>query len=133
MKIEAKGTDGGNLNGRWRLSVETGENPLIRKAEFFVGNPAQPIAATSAPFIVVTNSGTVNSLGLCIAQAGIYKAGNFEFHVRVIDVRNLNEGEAAALPLYKEVMQRISEPLPEGSDIMDMTGSQPKAVIIKRQ
>ena len=115
IKTTSQGSFGPSLRGTWELTVDPNEDYIVRKALFTQ-------LGRDEPTIVVTSNGLITKDGLTLAKHGTFKYSNFlDVSVEVTDISKV----AGANALYEEVLSRLNEPLPPGSQIMDRRGDKP--------
>lgn len=112
----------GMLHGIWKLTLDKRNDWLARKAQFFPVELAQPGIISEVPYLMTTSSGVKETLGVKIAQAGSYQSTPFHLKFRVDDFEAVNLREGELHPLFKEVLERITAPLPPNSEIIDLRG-----------
>jgi hypothetical protein len=125
IEIEATGTCGPGLRGRWSLTCDRGADPLARRASFFTEkNPMQPV-------VEVSNSGLIKCVGLRMARSGTITLGPVSAHFEVLSLKRLASSCAEECELYREVLKRLQDPLPKGSQVIDQRGETLKIIDVE--
>jgi hypothetical protein len=121
-KLEASGTFAESFKGKWGISVDEAEDYLIREARF-------PVDGADKPFVVVTNSGLVECLGMKIAASGMLRLGPYQAN---FEVKSLKRLDSEFDSRYAEIIKHVNAPLPPGnSEIIDRREGKPKRILVK--
>ena len=115
----------GAFQGTWTIQYDQDNDYLIRKGDFV------PHGSTS-PLFTVENSGLIECPGLSIASSGVYTYGDFyQATFEVLQLKSMARSQAEAHPVYKEVFERMTTPLPKGNaEIIDHRGEKPERIFI---
>lgn len=115
----------GAFRGIWTIQYDQDKNYLIRKGDFV------PHGSTT-PLFAVENSGLIECPGLSIASSGVYTYGDFyQATFEVLQLKSMTRSQAEAHPVYKEVFERMTTPLPKGdAEIIDHRGEKPVRIPI---
>ena len=72
------------------------------------------------------SSGLIECHGLTIAKSGVFRAGTYEAQFQVLSLKRIDLSKPNANPLRKEVLDRVTAPLPPGkSEVIDYRGRTP--------
>jgi hypothetical protein len=119
--IEAVGSYGKGLSGKWVIICEAGDDPLIREAQFLVDGSGEPLVS-------VSDSGVLTAPGLRIALSGSFRSGRYESNFQVLNAESLDASSINRDPLFKEISARLAAQLPAESETLDFRGKKPERV-----
>jgi hypothetical protein len=124
VEVRGKGRSA-SLAGRWTLKWENAGDLLIRQAQFF------PDVNPETPDLEVSNSGVVRCAGLSLARNGDLRVGALRTHFEVLSLKPLASPDPNECELYREVLQRLTAPLPKGSQVIDRRGETLKIIDVE--
>lgn len=121
IKATLEGSYGGNISGRWVLTMTPEPDSIIRIAQF------TPIGAV-APTMEITTVGTIGEVPIKIAKSGTLRySERSEISVEVTKILDM----LSTQDLYDETVSEFNKELPHGTSMIDLRGDKPIRSTVK--
>ena len=117
--LEAMGTYGRSLKGKWRINYERQAGHLVRAASFTAGK-------SDKPSFEIINSGLVGCPGLSLAASGSFTADGIIDLFEVQSLTNVNSFDNGPKSRYEKVLNHLDSRPSGGLDVFDHRESSPK-------
>lgn len=122
-RVDIEGGYRSGFVGKWTITYDQEKDFLIREGTF-------TIAGREMPLVTINNTGLVTCPGLSIAQSGVYTHGkDYRAEFQVKSLKSFHSSQPEKHPLYTEVLERITAPLPRGSSTTIDHRTKPPKVI----
>ena len=114
-RVSSKGSFGKGVNGIWELTIDPNSDFLVRQATLTINGQLEPL-------IEVTSSEMVEKDGFKLAKYGTFTYSNLlKIWIKVTGITEV----VGKNEIYEEVISKLNEPLPTGSEIMDLRDEKP--------
>jgi hypothetical protein len=122
-RVDIDGGYSSGFVGKWTISYDQEHDVLIREAVF-------TRAGKETPLVTIRNTGLVTCPGLSIAQSGVYTFGTDDWaEFEVTSLKSVHSSQPETHPLYIEVLEHITAPLPPGRSTTIDRRTRPPTVI----